>query len=193
MNVGFDIDNVIADLDKTFLKEFLKEDKNKRNNGIINKTAEHMTNGMFDWNEEEINNFLVNNMDRMARKFDTIKGSKKYINKIKKHGNKIFLITGRNKRLFKNPEELTKEWLKEKNIYYDKLIFTKDSKDKSLECIENKIDIMFEDRPINCINLQKNGIKSYMFKTRYNWRYNLNVEMVNNWKDLYIKLKEFGL
>ena len=30
MRIGIDIDNVIADLDKTFLEEFEKEDKNKR-------------------------------------------------------------------------------------------------------------------------------------------------------------------
>mgnify|MGYP000328133455 CR=1 FL=1 len=29
MRIGIDIDNVIADLDKTFLEEFEKEDKNK--------------------------------------------------------------------------------------------------------------------------------------------------------------------
>ena len=33
MKIGIDIDNVISDLDKTFLEEFLKEDKNKRNTG----------------------------------------------------------------------------------------------------------------------------------------------------------------
>ena len=37
MRIGIDIDNVIADLDKTFLEEFEKEDKNKRNKGIINE------------------------------------------------------------------------------------------------------------------------------------------------------------
>ena len=36
MRIGIDIDNVIADLDKTFLEEFEKEDKNKRNNEILN-------------------------------------------------------------------------------------------------------------------------------------------------------------
>ena len=39
MRIGIDIDNVIADLDKTFLEEFEKEDKNKRNKGIINKKS----------------------------------------------------------------------------------------------------------------------------------------------------------
>ena len=30
MIIGFDIDNVISDLDKTFLQEFLKENRNKK-------------------------------------------------------------------------------------------------------------------------------------------------------------------
>ena len=36
MRIRIDIDNVIADLDKTFLLEFEKEDRNKRNNEILN-------------------------------------------------------------------------------------------------------------------------------------------------------------
>ena len=66
MKIGIDIDNVIADLDKTFLEEFEKEDKNKRNNGIINRNAKHITEGMFDWSSEEIEDFICNNMDRIA-------------------------------------------------------------------------------------------------------------------------------
>ena len=36
MRVGLDIDNVVADFDSFILKEYLKEDKNKRNSGIVN-------------------------------------------------------------------------------------------------------------------------------------------------------------
>ena len=81
MRIGIDIDNVIADLDKTFLEEFKKEDKNKRNKGIINKNAKHITEGMFDWSSEEIDNFICNNMDRMAKGFDLIKDAKKFFKK----------------------------------------------------------------------------------------------------------------
>ena len=36
MRIGLDIDNVITDFDKKILEEFYKEDKNKRNKGIVN-------------------------------------------------------------------------------------------------------------------------------------------------------------
>ncbi|MCH5166760.1 MAG: hypothetical protein J1F35_02595 [Erysipelotrichales bacterium] len=185
MIIGLDIDNVIADLDKTLLEEFLKEDINKRNLGIINPNAEHMTQGMFDWTKEEINEFLEKNMERMAMKLELVKDAKFYIDKLRENGNIIYLITGRNKRHFKNPIKTTKKWLLDKEINYDKLIFTKDSRDKSKECLENKVDIMFDDRPINCSKLQENGINSYLFKTRYNYNYSLNVQMVDDWENLF--------
>lgn len=192
MTIGFDIDNVIADLDKTLLQEFLKEDKNKRNNGIIDNKAEHMTQGMFDWSKDENKEFLDKNMEKITMNLEPVKDSKKYIDKLKDDGHKIYLITGRNNRRLKNPEELTKNWLNKYNIRYDKLILTKDSTDKSFECIQNKVDIMFDDRPINCIKLRENGITSYLFKTRYNFRYSLNVPIVNNYKELYKLIGEIS-
>ena len=183
MKIGIDIDNVIADLDKTFLEEFEKEDKNKRNKGIINKNAKHITEGMFDWSSEEIEDFICNNMDRMAEKFDLIEGAKEYINKLYEE-NEIFLITHRLNHFFNNHELITINWLNEKGIKYDKLVFTK-SKDKSPECIENGVDIMFDDEADNCKCVLNAGIECFLMKTRYNGNYSLNIPIINGWKEIY--------
>ena len=183
MKIGIDIDNVIADLDKTFLEEFEREDKNKRNKGIINKNAKHITEGMFDWNSEEIEDFICNNMDRMAEKFDLIEGAKEYINKLYEE-NEIFLITHRSNHFFNNHELVTINWLNEKGIKYDKLVFTK-SKDKSPECIENGVDIMFDDEADNCKCVLNAGIECFLMKTRYNENYSLNIPIINGWKEIY--------
>lgn len=37
MNIGIDIDNVIANFDDTLLKEYLEHDKTLRNKGVINE------------------------------------------------------------------------------------------------------------------------------------------------------------
>lgn len=37
MNIGIDIDKVIADFNGTLLREYIKYDKSLRNSGIINK------------------------------------------------------------------------------------------------------------------------------------------------------------
>ena len=46
MRIGLDIDNVVSNFDKEILKEYLIEDKNKRNRGIINEKSEHITKGI---------------------------------------------------------------------------------------------------------------------------------------------------
>ena len=132
---------------------------------------------MFDWSSEEIENFICNNMDKMAEKFDLIDGAKEYINKLYEE-NEIFLITHRSNHFFKNPELITINWLNKNDIKYDKLVFTK-SNNKSPECIENGIEIMFDDEADKCKYILNAEIECFLMKTRYNENYNLNVPMVN--------------
>ena len=37
MNIGIDIDNVLSNFNDVLLKDYLKHDKELRNNGIVNK------------------------------------------------------------------------------------------------------------------------------------------------------------
>lgn len=184
MIVGLDIDNVIADLDAVYLEYFLQEDKNKRNAGIINKNAKHITEGMFDWSQEEIDAFISDKMDEMGAKFYLLKGAKYYIDKLRKDNHKIYLLTHRKNKYWKDPINITKQWLRKHKINFDKLIFTKTT-NKSAECIKNKIDIMFDDSVSNCKYLIKAGILTYLVKTRYNENYRSGLVMAYNWKDIY--------
>lgn len=184
MIVGLDIDNVIADLDEIYLKYFLREDKNKRNSGIINKNARHITDGMFDWTEEEVADFISDKMDEMGKSFKVIKGARHYIDKLRRQNHKIYLLTHRKNRFWKDPENITRCWLKKNKIHFDRLIFTKNA-DKSQECKDNKVDIMFDDSVTNCKNLIQAGIPSYAVKTRYNEDYKNGLKMVYGWKDIY--------
>lgn len=189
MIVGLDIDNVIADLDKMYLEYFLLEDKNKRNAGIVNPNARHITQGMFDWSEEEVSDFISDKMDEMGQKLDPIEDAKLYTDKLKKDGHQIYLLTHRINKYWKDPENITKQWLAKNKIYFDKLIFTATT-DKSPECKKYKIDIMFDDSVSNCEVMVKAGIPCYVFKTRYNENHKKNLKMVYGWKDLYETVSE---
>lgn len=189
MRIGLDIDNVILDTDNLILKEMLKEDKNKRNKGIINKNAPYIFSGMFDWSKDEIEEFLVNNMEKIASNLKPIKDSKKYIDILLEEGNEVYLISNRTYPYYKEPLKTTKNNLKKNNINYTKLILTK-TNDKSKECIDFKIDIMFDDRASNCIKLKEKNINCYLVKTIYETRIFANLEMVNNFKEIYLKIKE---
>ena len=53
MKIGIDIDNVISNFDDILLNEYLLHDKKLRNSGIINKDADYIRKGMFDWSDNK--------------------------------------------------------------------------------------------------------------------------------------------
>ena len=94
MNIGIDIDNVISNFNEALKEEFLKHDKELRNTGIVNPNL-HMTKGMFDWSEDEIWGFYLENIERIAKSLEVKPGAKEYIDKLKEDGHMIVIITGR--------------------------------------------------------------------------------------------------
>lgn len=189
MRIGLDIDNVITDFDALLLEEFIKEDKNKRNKGIINPYARHITRDMFDWTEEEVQEFFCNNMERLAKKLELREDAKYYIDKLIAEGHEIYLISHRAYPHYINPFEITKKYLEEKQINYTKLILSK-STDKSPECIKNKIDIMFDDVVSNCLTLRDKGVNVCLMGTRYNQMYKKDLPIVKGWSELYNKVED---
>lgn len=189
MKIGIDIDNCISNFNDTLLKEYLKHDKELRNNGIINENPEYLRKGMFDWTVEEEKSFYETNIEAFAQKLRPIKNSQKYIKKLKEDGHEIYIITGRDNGEYTDPYRLTKDWLKKYNIIYDKLIFTNayDKHAKTEVCLENKIDIMIEDSTQISLDLIENGIKAFTMNTRYN-RKNQDLDRVSNWKEIYERI-----
>ena len=184
MNIGLDIDNVITAFDNSILKEFLLEDKNKRNTGIINKHAKHINNGMFDWSREEVDEFYNNNMERIAKDLKPRRNCKKYMDKLLQDGHKLYLISHRAYPHYKNPEQTTLDWLEKNKINYTKLILSK-TPDKAKECKENNIDIMIDDRADYCRKMRESGINCILMFTKYNRKDIENLPFVTSWKNLY--------
>ena len=187
MNIGIDIDNVISKFDEALEEEFLKHDKELRNTGIINPNK-HMTEGMFDWTDEEVWSFYLENVERIAQNLDVKEGAKEYIEKLKKDGHTIVIITGRDNGEYTDPYNMTKKWLKEKEIPYDKLIFVNgyknDKQGKAAKCIENGIDIMIDDSRGICKECFQNNITTLIMDKPCN-REIKEITRVYNWKEIY--------
>ena len=191
MNIGLDIDNVIASFDNELLKEYLKHDKQLRGTGIINENANYIRRGMFDWSKEEDEKFYKENIERIATNLKPINRASETIKKLKEDGNKIYIITGRENGEYTNPREMTKRWLEKYNIEYDKLIFTDayDNHAKTVECIKNNIDIMVEDSTRICKDLNENAIKVIQMETRFNQKVE-GIESVNSWRQIYSRISQ---
>lgn len=107
------------------------------------------------------------------------------------NGDNVYLITHRVYPHYNNPFEVTKDWLKSKNIKYTKLIISKTT-NKTYECIANNIDIMFDDSVNNVNQMTDGGINCFLFKNEYGDSPTPNMKIVKNWDELYnevIKLK----
>lgn len=183
MNIGIDIDNVISKFDEALEEEFLKHDKELRNTGIIDSNK-HMTEGMFDWSEEELRPFYLDNVERIAKNLEVKEGAKEYIEKLKEDGHTIVIITGRDNGEYTDPYNMTSKWLREKEIPYDKLILTKYKKEKAEKCIENGIDVMIDDSNSICRECYKKNITTLIMDKPCN-REEKEITRVYNWKDIY--------
>ena len=185
MRIGIDIDNCISNFDDTLLKEYLKHDKELRNTGIINENPEYLRKGMFDWTEKEEKSFYNSNIQNFVQKLKPIEDSPYYIKKLREDGHEIYIITGRDNGEYTNPYELTKAWLNNYNIVYDKLLFTNayDKHAKTEVCLENNIDLMIEDSTRISLDLINNGIKVYTMNTRYNQK-EQTLDRVSKWEEI---------
>jgi len=116
------------------------------------------------------------------------------INKLKEDGNTICIITNRASDLSYcdiSLDEMKRnviQWLCENDIYYDKLIFSNGDKVKFV--IDNKIDIMIDDNPIN-IRAISNVIPVICYNSNCNKLCEgNNIMRCYSWYDIYNTIKE---
>jgi len=187
MRIGLDVDNVISNFNDRLLEEFIKHDKTLRNKGIIDINAPYITRGMFDWCDDEIDDFYKNNIERIVSNLDLVEGALDYINKLKREGHYLCIITGRDNGEYRDPYNMTKTWLDHFSIPYDDLVLTNahqnDINGKGDKCLEYNIDIMFDDSKEVYIDCLSKNIDVVLMDTPYNRQIKAN--RVNSWKKFY--------
>lgn len=184
MKIGIDIDGVITDLSRFYLDYGTKFAFENDIDKIENPNGYEI---------EEILGLQEGEHIEFWKKYDEYYTKEKYtrefapeiIEKLKKDGNEIHLITARNPKE-EQSENWTTDWLKENNIYYDNLIFT----DKKVQyCKENNIDLMIEDSVKNILEISK-IIPVICFDNRYNKECEgNNITRCYSWYDIYKEIK----
>lgn len=82
------------------------------------------------------------------------------------------------------PKEWTEEWL-QNNGFACKPVYTVDFEHSKLQVAkESGIDIYVDDRYDNFVELNKNGICTYLFDTPWNQRYNVGYKRIKSLKEL---------
>lgn len=170
MNIGVDIDGVLTDLERMAL-DFGTKMCVEENIPIELNLSKYWEIEKYNWTKEQEELFWNKNLVPYVVESNPRKFAPQILEKLQAEGNKIFIITARNESGMPpeyegKMQELTKKWLLDNNIKYKKLIFTDDT-NKLKNCIENNIDVMVEDSPINIKNISQK-IKVIKFDCQYN-------------------------
>lgn len=188
MNIGIDIDNTITEvqdeLNKAAYEYAVKLGKNINN--AENPLEDIKNNGdvykkKFEFTYEELKYFLKNIQEEITNKAKLRINAVETINKLRKEGHKIFIITARDSEFHDDPYLLSKNWLDKNNIEYDKLIVN--AREKGVVCKNENIDLFIDDQLNNCLDVLKEGIKVI----RISKEISKNAEIVDldNWNKIY--------
>lgn len=192
MRIGIDIDGVLTNIEE-FVADYevkfcyenslsyrvnLKEYDDGKALGISAENSEKFWNKYIKYYATEYR----------ARDF-----ASEVIKKLKEDGHEIYIITARNEygltgEDYGKMKQFVREWLEKNNIYYDKIVYTEES--KLPYCIGNYIDIMIEDKPENI-----KEISTKIPVLCYNCTYNKdikgkNITRVYSWYDIYNKIEQ---
>lgn len=184
MKIGIDIDDTMADTFEylmPYIAEFFDVDIKylKDNNISYSNFPEEMKKRELEFAKKYYDKVIPNTpfKPKVAE----------YIDKIKTLGHEIIVITARDKTLYTDEYNTTIEELKRNNIHYDKLIC---DFDKAKVCKREKIDLFIDDSIVNCTKVSRQGIETILFNSKSNIEDNNNFCRVNEWKEIYIKIKE---
>ena len=190
MNIGIDIDDTISETFEILLaysQKYTIEDLKRESTININGD---FTNNLYiedanGWNDIEGENFWNRYYGEILKSVNIKKFAAEVINGLKNDGHKIFLITARWDMPNDDINEITKNWLKQNNIKYDRLITNASDKLKIVK--DNNIDLFIDDSFSNCKNVVDNSsTKVYMMTSRVNGSFEYEkIKRVFSWPEIY--------
>lgn len=200
MKIGIDIDGVLNYRQEFVMACGAKFCVETGKGALVNPKSHHLSE-MYGWDKATRDEFWYQYGKYQMIEWSAVIYAAEVIRKLREAGNEIWIVTGRNNgdnRVEGMPEgasweDMTKAWLKENGIVYDKIAFDLGRpapNDKGTFCRENGIDVMIEDLP--------EYLETFDEKTKvfvYNQPYNQDIQPVNgarvySWYDIYGKLKE---
>lgn len=190
MKIGVDLDGVIFDSEKLYrvCSELYEVVDLKKNTIRDNKSR--LFEERYDWNEIEMQNFIDKYHEYVVRNANFMPGVKEVLEKLKKDGNELILVTARGQQESKYIK-ITEEIFKENNFeIFDKYYWGITAKAKI--CKEENIDIMIDDYNRNCDELAKAKIKTIYLKDApsYEIKDNEYIKTLYNWGEIYRFIKE---
>ncbi|MDD3241610.1 MAG: hypothetical protein PHQ64_02360 [Bacilli bacterium] len=180
MIIGIDIDDTITNSYEVIIKEISKH-YNKEYQELIDRNITY-----YDlFTSEEFPNyedFVTNNFTRIIPDVELKENVREIIKQLHDDGHKIVFITARHDWEYQDAYDFTYKFLKDNDIYFDKLITNIDDKGKTAK--EENIELFIDDSIINCQKVIENNIDTLLFDNIFN-KNNNEIKRINSWNDVY--------
>lgn len=192
MRIGIDIDGVLTNIEE-FIADYEVKFCYENNLTYRVNLKEYDEAKALGISEQNCEKFWNKYMKYYATEYKARDFASEVINKLKEDGHEIYIVTARNEygltgEDYGKMKQFVKEWLEKNKIYYDKIVYTEET--KLPYCIGNYIDIMIEDKPENV-----KEISTKIPVLCYNCSYNAdikgkNITRVYSWYDIYNKINQ---
>jgi uncharacterized HAD superfamily protein len=188
MVIGIDIDDTITNTQGVmfaYAQKYTIEELHKSGkvNNIDNIKTHKYIQALHNWSKEEEENFFKEYYKKTIEETVPFTNCVETLKKLKEDGHTIILITARFEYDDFDVRELTKKWLEEKDIPYDKLIINAETKRKAAE--ENNVDVFIDDSFTNCMDVAESGITTFIMDGRYNSKLNdERITRVYSWANI---------
>ena len=191
----FDLDDTVCETDsysEKYILNFFRE--NKWPYKQIATTVRYAEK-KFDWDHDIALKWYKEYGDQMMLEFPCKPNAISTINSLYESGHTIIIATARATDWHTNPEEITRKWLKNNGIKYNKLYIGRFDKEEI--CKEVNADIFIDDdiniteRVANYFNTSPNK-RTFLMNTDYNksLKESENVIRVKDFKDFLIKIEK---
>lgn len=183
MNIAIDIDDTLADTFDyyiPFLAEYFGVDANElRANNISYNTMPP------EWQAHE-HELSMRYNDRVIPDTPFKPDAAEGVRTLRSLGHKIFIITARTTAIYHDPVLTTQKELANGHIEYDKLICTIQ---KAEACKAEKIDILIDDYPANCLAAAAVGVHPIVFASKAYADVVTAFPVVHNWTEAVEQVK----
>lgn len=183
MRIGVDIDGVISDSYPAWLGEL-----NQYYGKNITALEDYEMHLVFDVPCDDMNNFFVQNVERLLDIPHPVKGAREGIESLLQAGHEVVYLTARSQE----EEELTSCWMRKNGIPYERILFSghKSKVDFVKQC---KLELFIEDYMVNAKAISELGIPVLLLDASYNQgELPQGVLRCQNWQEILTEIQRIS-
>lgn len=198
MKIAIDIDGTLND-NVPFIVKRVKKYAKKNNIKIKIDLTKYDFLGKFGWDQQTDDKFWDEEAWVYAKGIKAKKGASKVVQKLKKDGHEIFILTARWMTTENTPNgekmrNYIKKWLKKHKIVYDGIIYVPTHASKKEHFLKEQFDMLIDDKPshIEDVSMSHPVICMEEDYNKY-LQFNENVYKCKTWKQVYKVIKQLNV